>query len=165
MDWEQILDEHGSALLLYARQWTGSWADAEDILQNGFLRVFKNRGPNTEAALPMLYQAVKWAAIDHARSRQRRRTREEKHAEEQGRDVALFESGLEDRERAGQFEQALRTLPDEQREVLVMKVWGELKFREIADALQIPQGTAASRYRYALEALREKLDPEVWHER
>jgi DNA-directed RNA polymerase specialized sigma24 family protein len=44
-----------------------------------------------------------------------------------------------------------------------MKVWGELKFREIAEALGIPQGTAASRYRHALEALRRKLDPEVWH--
>jgi RNA polymerase sigma-70 factor (ECF subfamily) len=165
LDWEQILDEHGSALLLYARQWTRSWADAEDALQNAFIRLFKSRGATPDAALPMLYQAVKWAAIDQARSRQRRQAREERSVEGQEEHVALFESDMENRERNEQVQEALQALPDEQREVLVMKVWGELTFREIADALQIPQGTAASRYRYALEALRGELDPEVWHAR
>ncbi len=163
MDWEQILDEHGSALLLYAKQWAGSWADAEDALQNGFVRVFKGQIPAPEAALPMLYKAVRWAAIDHARSRQRRKTREERHAENGDNDVALFECDMEKRERNTQLERALQALPDDQREVLVMKVWGELTFLQIAEALSIPQGTAASRYRYALAALRETLDPELWY--
>ena len=52
---------------------------------------------------------------------------------------------------------ALDRLPREQREVLVMKIWDELTFAEIAQVLKISQNTAASRYRYALAALRKNL--------
>jgi RNA polymerase sigma-70 factor (ECF subfamily) len=52
---------------------------------------------------------------------------------------------------------ALDLLPREQREVLVMKIWNELTFAEIASALEISQNTAASRYRYALAALKKNL--------
>ena len=54
---------------------------------------------------------------------------------------------------------ALDLLPEEQREVLVMKIWNELTFVEIASALEISQNTAASRYRYALAALKKNLSP------
>ncbi len=54
---------------------------------------------------------------------------------------------------------ALESLPREQREVLVMKIWNELTFAEIAQALEISQNTAASRYRYALGALKKTLAP------
>jgi RNA polymerase sigma factor (sigma-70 family) len=48
-------------------------------------------------------------------------------------------------------------LPKDQREVLVMKIWNELTFAEIAEVLGISQNTAASRYRYGLGALRKTL--------
>ena len=54
-------------------------------------------------------------------------------------------------------ESVLRKLPSEQREVLVMKVWGGLTFPQIAAALNVSPNTAASRYRYALAALRREL--------
>jgi RNA polymerase sigma-70 factor (ECF subfamily) len=50
---------------------------------------------------------------------------------------------------------AVDRLPVEQREVLVMKIWNELTFAEIGQALGISQNTAASRYRYALVALKK----------
>ena len=52
---------------------------------------------------------------------------------------------------------ALGELAPEQREVLVMKIWGELTFAQIAAALAIKQDTAASRYRYAIAKLHEAL--------
>jgi RNA polymerase sigma-70 factor (ECF subfamily) len=52
-------------------------------------------------------------------------------------------------------------LPEAQREVLVLKVWGGLSFPQIAAALGIPANTAASRYRYALARLRERLAEEA----
>jgi RNA polymerase sigma-70 factor (ECF subfamily) len=52
---------------------------------------------------------------------------------------------------------AIDLLPVEQREVLVMKIWNELTFAEIASALAISQNTAASRYRYALAALKKNF--------
>lgn len=71
-------------------------------------------------------------------------------------------SDLLTRRQADQLEQddthravwlALRNLPTEQSEVVVLKIWEELTFAEIADVLAIPPATAASRYRYALEKL------------
>ena len=55
--------------------------------------------------------------------------------------------------------QALARLPVLQREVLVLKIWQELTFDQIGAALGIPPNTAASRYRYALIALRKQLEP------
>ena len=55
---------------------------------------------------------------------------------------------------------AVDRLPHDQREVLVMKIWNELTFAEIATALEISQNTAASRYRYALATLKKTLQPQ-----
>lgn len=51
--------------------------------------------------------------------------------------------------------QLVAQLPPEQAEVMVLKIWHELTFAEIAAALDISANTAASRYRYALEKLRD----------
>jgi len=55
----------------------------------------------------------------------------------------------------------MRKLPENYRQVLTLKVWGGLTFAEIADSLNIPANTAASRYRYGLKELR-KLTKEVF---
>jgi RNA polymerase sigma-70 factor (ECF subfamily) len=54
---------------------------------------------------------------------------------------------------------ALRSLPEEQRSVAHLKLWGGLTFEEIAHTQNIPLNTAASRYRYAIEKLRTLLRP------
>jgi RNA polymerase sigma-70 factor (ECF subfamily) len=59
---------------------------------------------------------------------------------------------------------ALGRLPEEQREVLVMKIWGGLSFPQIAEALRISANTVASRYRYALAKLREQLTKAPIHD-
>ena len=58
------------------------------------------------------------------------------------------------------MQDAMSRLPDIYREVVTLKIWGGLTFAEIADSLQIPANTAASRYRYGLEQLR-RLTGEV----
>jgi RNA polymerase sigma-70 factor (ECF subfamily) len=55
--------------------------------------------------------------------------------------------------------EALGDLPPEQRAVIHLKLWEELTFEQIAEALDIPPNTAASRYRYGLDKLRERLRP------
>ena len=54
---------------------------------------------------------------------------------------------------------ALAELPAEQRAVVHLKLWENLTFEQIADTLEIPPNTAASRYRYGLDKLRERLRP------
>ena len=65
-----------------------------------------------------------------------------------------------DKEQQHEIEQALRSLPVEQREVVHMKVYEQMTFQQIADELAISINTAASRYRYAMDKLRLLLGPE-----
>jgi RNA polymerase sigma-70 factor (ECF subfamily) len=52
---------------------------------------------------------------------------------------------------------ALEILPSEQRQVMVLHVWGELTFSQISDLLDLSSNTVASRYRYALAKLRDSM--------
>jgi RNA polymerase sigma-70 factor, ECF subfamily len=155
--WSQWFDRYGPRLLLCARQWTRSAADAEDVVQEAFIRFWKHQRGLGGEPLALLLTSVRRAAFDLARRESRRTVREERTQDPAADSAALFASTLEDDDRRREIETALYSLPPEQREVLVLKIWGELTFEEIAGQLEIPANTAASRYRYALTALRKEL--------
>lgn len=165
--WKRWFRENGPRLLLFARGQTRGAADAEDVLQDAILRLWKSY--STESGdepppLPLAYTAIRHAAIDFARRNTRRTNREQKSdylvSEEAPPATDWFGTGdLEERERAQEIQAALAKLPDKFREVLTLKIWGEQTFAQIAEALDIPLNTAASRYRYALQALRKTLKP------
>jgi RNA polymerase sigma-70 factor (ECF subfamily) len=73
----------------------------------------------------------------------------------------LFETTVENDERRQTIENAIYALPSEQAEVITMKMWGELTFAQIAEAVGVSANTVASRYRYALTTLRRVLDEET----
>lgn len=159
-DWTAWLREHGAALLLFARQWVPGQADAEDVVQEAFVRFWRSRDRAADPAA-YLYTCVKRCALEWLRGRRRRWRREEAAARpEVSAGEPLFATALEQDERRTAVEAALRRLPEAQREVLVLKVWGELSFPQIAETLHIPVNTAASRYRYALARLRQELAEE-----
>ena len=166
-EWSDWLDRHGPAMLLLARQWVPVRADAEDVVQDAFLRYWRSRQRHEETVgdpVAYLFACVKHAALDLRRGGRRRARREEAVASarsETAEDARLFIAPLENEERRRAVEAALGTLPENQREVLVMKLWAGLTFPQIAAALAIPPDTAASRYRYALEKLRGRLVQEV----
>lgn len=158
-DWSELYEQHAAPLLLYARQWLPRPSDAEDAVQDAFVRLIRSPRQFDEKPVPVLYQAVKWACLDRIRKETRRDQREEQVLEpEPG--VSLFETHLEQRERREALEAAVKRLPDEQREVVTLKIWGDLGFREIAGVLGISINTAASRYRYALKKLGQMLEGE-----
>ena len=70
--------------------------------------------------------------MDRRRGQARRRQREQAVAPP---DESLFESTIENDERRATIERALRTLPNEQKEVVIMKIWGQLTFQGIGEAL------------------------------
>ena len=149
------VQEHGPQLVLFARQWVQDMADAEDVVQEAFVSFWPRKG-RAHQPIAYLYQCVRNSAQNWARSRQRRR----KH-EAQANRTPWFESNvsqLEIRETGELIEAVLETLPIEQREVVVMHIWGNLTFREIAAALETPLPTAQSRYRYAMRRLRSQLE-------
>ena len=160
--WKNWLEAHGPKLLLCARQWTRSFADAEDVVQEAFVRYWRHQRQLPGDPQALLITSIRRAALDQARRDSRRAMREGKAGA--GEEcMSLFEPQPgEDKERRQEIESAMQHLPAEQRDVLVLKIWSELTFEQIAETLGIPPNTAASRYRYALAALRKDLKP-VYH--
>ena len=155
-NWKTRFSELAPGLVLFARQWVRSQADAEDVVQEAFVR-FWRRDHNIDNR-SLLYAAVRSAALDLIRRDGRRARREnEVYSGMAQFSDPQFET-IDDSQ--GVLATSIDRLPHEQREVLVMKIWNELTFTEIAEALEISPNTAASRYRYALAALKKDLLPQ-----
>jgi RNA polymerase sigma-70 factor, ECF subfamily len=158
--WRACYEQLAPRLVLFARQWLASMADAEDAVQNGFVRFWKHQPEAGPEHYPLLYAAVRTAALDLLRSHERRARREADDRVEVLRgDEPIFDSSLAEREHADAVQAALSQLPQPQREVIVLKIWGDLTFAQIAQTLEESINTVASRYRYALEALRMHIKP------
>lgn len=165
--WRIWLDEHAPKLLLFARSQTRSAEDAEDILQDALVKLVEKVREGEfiggkEAWLPYLYTSIRRLAIDVGRRDDRRRRREDFSSEEIAEDQRdqsdpWFDSGASDDETRTLLEAGLRELPPKFSEVIIMKIWGDRTFAEIGETLGISQNTAASRYRYGLNALRKSL--------
>src|SRR5947209_661024 len=151
--WKIWFCQLAPGLVLFARQWTRSAADAEDVVQEAFVKFWRRNHDVSNRGL--LYATVRTVALDLLRRDSRRARREATALSDTDQSVQPAFDVEDDSQRA--LVAALDLLPSEQREVVVMKIWNELTFAEIAAALGISQNTAASRYRYALAALKKNL--------
>lgn len=147
---EMLYRQHGSSLLLYASAITGERSRAQDMVHQVFLKLLENG--NLRQAVDVkayLFACVRNAALNDLKTRQR--------------DVAIddesawFNSPTSDDSEELSLRRALYALPDDQRQVTILHLWGELTFSQIADHLGISSNTAASRYRYALSKLRQAM--------
>ena len=152
-DWESWLGQHAPKLLLFARQQTRSEADAQDVVQEAVLESWHRQTDGAPPAAGLVFATIRRRAIDLGRSADRRAGREMVAAS--GIPEAWFDGGVEEREKSRLIQEAMSKLPENFREVVTLKVWGELSFAEIAVVLEIPANTAASRYRYGLAELRK----------
>ena len=165
--WREWLAEHGPKLFLFARNQTRTHEDAQDVLQDAVVKlVGKIREGQfvggQDAWQPYLYTTIRRLSIDLSRKNDRRKRREDNvsadaEAEQLDAFHPWFDNSDGDDETKEQLEGALKCLPEKFSEVIVMKIWGERTFAEIGEALEISQNTAASRYRYGLEALKREL--------
>ncbi|HTS17471.1 MAG TPA: sigma-70 family RNA polymerase sigma factor [Verrucomicrobiae bacterium] len=155
-----MLQRCGDGLFLYARQLCRNDADAADVVQEAFLRIWRKHANNgvTEPDLSALcYAAVRYTVLDRQRQAARQHRREVTAGESWYSQPSMFVSPLEQTEEHARLEAAIRCLPVEQQEVLTLKVWGELTFQQIATVMDESPNTTASRYRLALAALRQQL--------
>ncbi len=165
VDWAAWLKEFGPRLFLYARQQARCEADAEDIMQDALVQLVRavERGSfrGERAKWPSyVYAAIRHLAMDRGRredaqSRNLQRFRESVESEEYPE--PWLQSSQDDEQLRGQMEALLRTLPGEFAEVVVLRIWGEYTFQQIADMTFTNISTVTSRYRYAMQALRRKL--------
>ncbi|MCZ7438940.1 MULTISPECIES: sigma-70 family RNA polymerase sigma factor [Micromonospora] len=150
--------EHAGPLLMFVMRLTGGDRQrAEDIVQETLLRAWRNAhrlgGPGQGSLRPWLVTVARRIAIDEHRSEQAR------PAETYDRDLTAFaESDSTDRVlRTMTVADALRTLSQSHREILVATYFRGRTVPEAAEELGLPLGTAKSRVYYALRALRTAL--------
>lgn len=152
---DRLFELLAKPLYHYALSVTRNTGDAEEVVQDVFLEMVRDpdRLGRVDDLKAYLYRAVRNTALN----RRQKGNREIPSAE------LLFEASAGDlpTEDRLALEQALDCLSDEQREVVVLKAWHGLAFRDIAELLQISPNTAASRYRYALEHMRTALGGKV----
>jgi RNA polymerase sigma-70 factor, ECF subfamily len=129
---------------------TGDRSRAQDAVHQVFLKLIEdgnlNRALDKKA---YLFACVRNAVLNEVRIQQRHIALNP--------DCAWFESPNRDYAAELNLQRSLWALPEDQREVVVMHIWGELTFSQIADLLDISSNTAASRYRYALAKLRASM--------
>lgn len=141
---------YGPALLLFAAGLLGERSRAEDVVHQVFLKLLES-GRLREALDPKayLFTCVRNAVLNDRQVRQREVVLDP--------ECALFEPPNRDFAAELNLRRALWELPEDQREVTILHIWGELTFAQIAEVLSVSANTAASRYRYALAKLREVL--------
>jgi RNA polymerase sigma-70 factor (ECF subfamily) len=160
-----LFDLTSQRLVRYAATITRNQHDAEDAVQAALVRVARELGILCRAdqpwpyllrmvrneALQILRRKKRWSLFGNLSDLLTRRLVDEVEQEESHRAVWS----------------ALRTLPCEQAEVVVLKIWEDMTFAEIGKILEVSTFTAASRYRYAMHKLTSKLTAahvEVAHE-
>ena len=155
--WRVCYAQLAPKLLLFARQWVASVADAEDVVQTAFVKFWRHQPEAGPEHYPLLYSAVRTSALDLLRADSRRGRREQVIATDP--DEPFFDATIEGNENTELIQSALQHLPEAQREVLVLRIWGNLGFAEIATSLGDSINTVASRVRYGLDAMRRILKP------
>jgi RNA polymerase sigma-70 factor, ECF subfamily len=158
-EWATWLARYAPALLLFARQQAGCEADAQDLVQDAVVESWRRQIDGAPPPVGLVYATIRHRAIDLARRDGRRLDREV--AAHLDNPPCWFDSGVDERERNLLIQKAMSNLPEIYRDVVTLKVWGGLTFGEIAETLDVPANTAASRYRYGLIELR-KLTKEVF---
>ena len=155
---ENIYDAYASRLYRYALAITGFPEDAEDAVQEVFVRVARKQRRTARMDDPQayLFSAVRNAAYSILRSRRRRDALTEAFCAE----LSTGEQGnrIGDAGQSRAVCEALAGLPVEQREALVLKVYDQMSFKEIAETVGASLGTVASRYRYGVDKLRKALE-------
>jgi RNA polymerase sigma-70 factor (ECF subfamily) len=147
LDWrERLYDAKAAELLLYGRALGLGESESEDVLQETFIALLKlQKVPDN----PEHYcvRAFRNRALNFKRGLWRRVARELES-------VRWFEPAEAKNDLEDTAQRALSRLPLEQREVIVLKIWHEMTYDEIASALDLSPNTVAGRYRYGMQKLK-----------
>ena len=148
---ERAYADHAAACVLYARQLSPH--AAEDAAQEAFVKLMRRMvsGDPPANVRAWLLTAVRSAALDGRRGEGRRRRREQAVA------TPLFAEAATDGLDATAVADALADLSPRRREVLVLRLWCDLGFAEVAELVGVAVSTAHADYAAALDALRRRF--------
>lgn len=146
---ERLYESEAAKFLLYGRALGLSHGESEDVLQETFIALL---GLECQPEEPAHYtwRAFRNRALNHKRSLWRRVARELES-------LRWFERSGGQTNLEAAAVHCLGKLPREQREVIVLKIWSEMTFEQIARLLELSPNTVAGRYRYGLQKMRTAL--------
>jgi RNA polymerase sigma factor (sigma-70 family) len=145
-------EAHCAPLTLYARQWLDRTA-AEDVVQEVYVRLLQQHAKPANVKA-WLFKAVRNEAISQSRSTLRRRKREQNAPAAREK---WFESSASDLIDGAMARLAMETLPPTQREVIVLRIWGQMTLKEAAAVMGCSISTVFDQYRAGLQALRKRM--------
>jgi RNA polymerase sigma-70 factor (ECF subfamily) len=155
---------YASQMLTAANRVRRNPAAAEDVVQDVFMHLWRNPtayDASRGALGSYLTMMARSRALDRWRTRAARDAALERSKQEQRGDRAAAESAADRvlrREGEQRMLRALDTLPDDQREAVLLAFGRDLTAGEIATAAEVPLGTAKSRVRLGLQKARTKLE-------
>jgi RNA polymerase sigma factor (sigma-70 family) len=156
IDAEQLIKWYktcGAELMLYARHLTDGQS-AEDIVQDAFVKLLRQRVcPDNVRA--WLFRVVRNAAVSSMRRLRIKRLFCQALSVDSR---SWFQSCPDDLIDAQQLQTLLETLSPSLREVVLLRIWGQMSLKEIAQVVKRPVSTVHHMYQTALESLRRKLE-------
>ena len=148
----------GAELRLYALQWHGQQV-AEDLVQDAFIKLLKQRCcPDRVRA--WLFRVVRNSSVSRIRRVQHEKMAKQKFPQIHGR---WFESRDPEQLDARHAQAMLETLPASRREIVVLRIWGQLSFREIADIVEKSIPWVHREYKAALALIKSRLESSSCH--
>jgi RNA polymerase sigma-70 factor (ECF subfamily) len=155
---ELAYDNHGAELYRYALVILADHAGAEDAVQQAFMKTMKLK--NKTAAITSYIGYLRTAVRNECYSIIRKQKRVDNIIESLPARPILQAIDKKDdlKDEHKKLEAAIAALPPEQREILHMKFFENKTFAEIAKITNLSANTAASRYRYAMEKLKDKFN-------
>lgn len=165
---ELLVRRHRSPVYQFILRFTGNRARAEDVLQETWLKVVRSAAGYQPKArfTTWLYTVARNLCVDSARKESYRKadSLEDTGVDGTSRPLEPAADGSQSPDRMAHqlelrplLEKALQGLPEEQREVFVLREYSGIPFKEIADVTGVSENTVKSRMRYALEGLRRQL--------
>lgn len=155
-----LVDRYESEFLAFAKYMTGSADEAADVLQESFVRAYRSlrRCKDRENFKGWLFRIVSNQCKTHLARRKRRKTESlaDRAAELQASDNP--HADLQEADVKQRVHEALQTLPDDQREALVLKYLHGLDISEMTKVLKASRSAIKMRLLRGREALREKLE-------
>ena len=139
---------------------------AEDLFQETFIKIIKNlkKGKYNEEGkfLPWAIRIARNMAIDYFRKMKRMPTVTGSDGEDVFRKIKLAVDNREEQmirhEKESMVRAVINKLPEEQRQVLILRHYGDLSFKEIAAMTGVSINTALGRMRYALNNMRKMME-------
>ena len=151
---ERIVAERQDWLFRFAYIRIGIREDAEDVVQEALLSVFRRLQEKTQMDNVEQYviRSISNACTDYFRKKSPKVVMLEK-----AKEVAVNESDRQIHEEFLRINRLLDSLPIEQKEIVRLKCYDDLTFKQIAELQNIPEATAKSRYRYAIIHIQQMI--------